>query len=313
MKDGALGMTISAVNNTQHFAQAPILRGNRGNHASTHSPDAKRQTDVGTVAAETGSGATEAASGNEGPKGVLGLLQSGHFKGVAAARLSINFHEQLNDLNQATERTRVEDMAKDLDEQITVALEGYPEGTSEAQVQHVTEAQEKFTLGIRTAVEGIGEGETGRDDALSGMQAAFDELMQVLESTITATDPSADDSIAAGQVAEDDSGTVTGSSDEASAAVQSTQVNASEETDVVLNTASGSAAEYLETIAQVFNSLMEGLHSDIDEINAFPEFTAPNGNGVAFEKFVAMYREIVGVSTFDEPDALPASIIDQQV
>ena len=244
---------------------------------------------------------TEAESRHhDGPRGVVGLLQSGHFKGVAAVRLSINFQEQLSGLNQESARTRVEAAVADLDEQMAGALEAYPDDASEAPVQLASEARETFSLAIRTAVEEFRSGGSSQDDTLAGMQAAFDDMLTTLKASIATTDPVKEDS-----AVDDTADGLLAATSETDGAGQATTGDIAEE--VVAG-----ADEYLATIGQVFNSFLEGLQSDMNAVNAIPEFTDPNGNSNAFDKFMAMYREIVGIATPVDTDTQLATGIDQQ-
>lgn len=52
------------------------------------------------------------------------------------------------------------------------------------------------------------------------------------------------------------------------------------------------------------SGLTEGLQSELDAISDIPEFTAPSGNGVAFEKFMAIYRDLAGVGESEGASAV---------
>jgi hypothetical protein len=284
-------MNVSAVGHPLHYASAA---GHRGGSNQVNNPPAVVETaDDATASSET----RAVSAHHDGPKGVVGLLQAGHFKGVAAVRLSINFHEQLSGLNREAARIRVEEAAASMDEQMAGALAAYPEDASAQQLQLVTEAQETFALAIHSAVQGFKSGESSQDDALAGMQTAFDDLMLALQASFAATDQTAD-------AAADEQGT---------ADITATLIAAADEAAAVPDAAPAGAAGYLASIGQVFNSLMEGLRSDMDTGKAIPQFTAPQGNGVAFEKFMAMYREITEIAAPVDAGTQPAAVIDQQV
>ena len=291
-------MTISSVGHLQ-YAHAPEQR---GNHVSTTAIDASLPTAVEATDHATNSKNTEVTPRHhDGPKGVLGLLQSGHFKGVAAVRLGINFHEQLSGLNQASARTRLGEAAASLDEQVAGALEVYPQGASEEQVQLVTEARQTFSDAVHTAVAGFKHAETGRDGTLTGMQAAFDDLMLALEAAFAAADE---------QAAEGESGTLIAATDAADETLQATIEGVVEVSAEVLDAAPAGSVEYLATIGQVFNSLMEELQSGMSVAAAIPEFTAPKGNGIAFEKFMAIYHDLAGVEMSDDVSVAPEAGVD---
>jgi len=288
-------MNVSSVGNSHHYAPAAGHRGSSSQPSNSHA--AVEATEDPTASSET-----EAVSRqHDGPKGVVGLLQSGHFKGVAAVRLSINFHEQLSGLNRESAHTRVEAAAASLDEQMAGALEAYPEDASEAQVQLAAEARETFSHAIRTAVEGFRSGDSSQDDALAGMQTAFDDMLTALEASFVTTDPATEDS-----AADDTAEALIAATNEAGGGGQAM-------TGDVVEDAVAGADEYLATLGRVFNSFLEGLQSDMDAVNAIPEFTAPKGNGAAFDKFMAMYREIVGITSPVDSGTQLAAGIDQKV
>ena len=168
-------------------------------------------------------------------------------------------------------------------------------------MQLVTEARETFSHGIHTAVAGFNNGETGRDGALTGMQAAFDDLMLALEAAFAVADE---------QAAEGESGTLIAATDAADEALQAMTVGVVEASAEVLDAAPAGTVEYLATIGQVFNSLMEELQSEMSAISAIPEFTTPKGNGAAFEKFMAIYRDLAGVEKSDDVSVTPEAGVD---
>ena len=51
--------------------------------------------------------------------------------------------------------------------------------------------------------------------------------------------------------------------------------------------------------------------ADLELIRVVPEFVAPDNNGAAYEKCIAMYRDLSGIG--DAADTVPAEGIDQQV
>jgi hypothetical protein len=287
-------MNVSSAGHPHHYTHAAGHRGS--SKPASNPPVAVEAADDPKVSGET----RATSSHHDVLKGVVGLLQSGHFKGVAAVRLGINFHEQLSGLDRESARTRVEAAAASLDEQMAGALEAYPEDASEAQVQLASEAQETFSLAIRAAVEGFRSGDSGQDDALAGMQTAFDDMLTVLEASFATTDPATEDS-----AADDTADALIAATNEAGGGGQAT-------TGDVVEDAVAGTDEYLATLGQVFNSFLEGLQSGMDAINAIPKFTPPKGNGAAFDKFIAMYREIVGITSPVDTGTQLAAGIDQQ-
>ena len=237
-----------------------------------------------TVVAKSGQG--------ERTKGVISLLESGHFKGVAAVRLAINFHDELSARRLEAGSAELGEAVEGLGNQVDEALAGLPEAITTEQQEGVELAEEQFNTAIRSTFERFNGGEIELANAQTGFQAAYDELLLAVK-TVVPTDSAIpdvdDDGIAATESAE-----VADKSDSVSA------------TAGEVEQAGGTLLQALDT---VFSSFMESLQSS----NAFtmPDFTAPNSNGAAFEKFVSMYREIAGSTVAEAAVPETEDAIDQ--
>ena len=228
----------------------------------------------------------------ERTKGVISLLESGHFKGVAAVRLAINFHDELAARRLEAGSAELGEAVAGLGNQIDEALAGLPEAITAEQQEGVELAEEQFSAAIRSTFERFSGGEIDLANARTGFQAAYDELLLAVQ-TVVPTDSAVPDVDADGM-----------------AATQSAAV--AENTDSVPATAGAvdqAGGTLLQTLESVFANFIESLQSS----NAFtmPDFTAPNGNGVAFEKFVSMYREIAGSTVAEAAAPEAEDAIDQ--
>lgn len=163
-------MNISSVAHPQYHVHASGQRSNRSNHIGNVPIESSRSAATKAEVGMSDIKEPEAMSrSHDGPKGVFGLLQSGHFNGVAAVRLSINFHEQLSGLNLEAVRPQVGEMdglQPDTDEVNTIPEFTAPNGNGVA--------FEKF-MSIYRGLDGIETfGDTGATPA-AGAGAGSEE------------------------------------------------------------------------------------------------------------------------------------------
>jgi len=57
---------------------------------------------------------------------------------------------------------------------------------------------------------------------------------------------------------------------------------------------------YIEELESAFEAAMEELIGGLGEVQILPELSEPSGNGVAYEKFLAIYNELRGIETAGE-------------
>jgi hypothetical protein len=219
----------------------------------------------------------------------LKLLQAGHFKGVAAVRLSINFHAELSARQLDEEHSGAGEGVANLDETMARALAAAPEGSSEEQVQAINTAQEYFSGSIHAALQRFQSGERDREGFLSGVAAAYEELAARVQSVLPGTPPVPEEEAAADAgvvetavTAVNDAVTETG---HAALAVAGTQSSP--------EPVPAAAEDYLVNLERVFTESMAGMEAGLSVVDALPEFSPPNGNGGAFDKFLDIYRELV--------------------
>ena len=120
--------------------------------------------------------------------GVVRLLQECHFKGVADARLRINFHEEILALNQAGQAAVAREGAPELvgavgaqiDELLASGI--LPEETS----TQVSAAFSSFSIEIEMRVEMFNEGSSIPGRLAADLQTAFESLREILDPLLTA-------------------------------------------------------------------------------------------------------------------------------
>lgn len=201
-------------------------------------------------------------------KGVLRLLQEGHFKGVSDVRLRINFFQQLTAIEagklQAVAEEKVKAVLDSVGGVVNSFLEGENELTEE-QTVGVSELQETFIQ----AVSGY------TNEPVIDLNNAFEDFVEALQNLFT----------------------------------PAVQTHAE---DIPTSTESSGAPElplqtFIEDLQSAFTAATNQLTQAFAEVQILPELSEPNGNGVAYEKFLAIYNELRGPQTHadEQPDSEP--------
>ncbi|NVM56846.1 MAG: hypothetical protein HWN51_01815 [Desulfobacterales bacterium] len=208
------------------------------------------------------------ADDTEDGKGVLRLLQEGHFKGVSDVRLRINFFEELAAIEagklQAVAEEKVNAVLESIGGIVDTFLEGKNELTEE-QTFDVSELQETFVQ----AASGY------TNEPVTDLNNAFEEFVEALRNLFT---------LPVG-TQEEDIPTETGSADVPELPYQT----------------------FIDDLQSAFTTATNELTQAFAEARILPELSEPNGNGVAYEKFLAIYNELRGLQspTDEQPDSEP--------
>lgn len=235
-------------------------------------------------------------------RGVLRNLQEGHFKGVADVRLRINFNDEITAMDQAKAEQVAEEgvtgLVDSINSQITSLLqtEEFDDETSAA----ISDATEIFVGGASQLANGLMTKDgPGIKSLMAQMQSTFDELTVSLGAIFTpAVDPETE-----------------GPAEIPIEPVEDVIVN--EETPVMMAldaepvdvVAEFNADQFLADLMETFITGLGNLESSLNEISVLPELSQPEGNGKAYDKFLAIYNEIRGMTgTPEQPD-----IIDTEV
>ena len=208
-------------------------------------------------------------------RGVLRLLQEGHFKGVADVRLRINFFDELTAMEQNQTDQIVGEKIDGLLESVTSVLRSgeLPETPLDAYIdpfeQAVKESKEDFLAAeVRSTV-------TLMSDLESAVETLVLSLTEVSAST-TAENPVAKDFPA--------------------------DVETDENTPV---------SDLITAVRAAFSTAMDDLTEALSGSAVLPELSEPNGKGVAYDKFLSIYNEMqtsrVPLDTTSNTDRLDTS------
>ena len=215
---------------------------------------------------------------NDTDKGVLRNLLEGHFKGVSDVRLRINFFEELAAIEAAKVQTvaaeKVGGVLESVGGVVTEFVEGDNELTPE-QITSVSELHEAFTKAAgESQNEPVAYLTTAFDDFVKGLRDLFAPPVKTPEeATIPETE---------------DGGT----------------------------TESGGTTElpwetFLKDLQSAFTTASDELSKVVTDLQILPELSEPNGNGVAYEKFLAIYNDLLGLgnSAAEQPMSEPVDVV----
>jgi hypothetical protein len=206
---------------------------------------------------------------NDSEKGVLRLLQEGHFKGVADVRLRINFFDELAAIEAAELQTvneeKVNDVLQSVADVVTPFLEG-ENGLTEEQISELTKLHQAFEGAV---VE-------NQNEPAKDLAAAFKDFLESLQNLLVP------------QVQ-----------------IQEENTTPDEENNDTIESSSTTEQPwqtFLENLQSAFTAASDELTKAVNDLQILPELSEPNGNGVAYEKFLAIYNELRGLNTAaDEP------------
>lgn len=285
-------MEIEAVNH-QSAAAGQVANLHRQDQQA-QGPD---QTPEGSEASEPAPAAyelsVEQTDENADVRGVIRLLQQGHFKGVANVRLHINFFDELAaieaDQLQALAEEKVDGILQAVGTVIgTLAAEGESEGESTPEVPaEVLGLQEAFADTVNQLKEDFLAAEAPSTAALvEGIQSAFEEFVTSLQAALA---PDTGD-MTVQEAEPDDSGGETADVE----AVAEQEGQAAEPPPLELEQG------FIAQLRAAFETAMDALINAFGEVAVLAGLSAPSGNGVAYEKFLAIYNEMRGVAPADD-------------
>lgn len=194
-------------------------------------------------------------------RGVLRLLQEGHFKGVADVRLRINFADEIavlqSDANARVAQAGPAPILAATDAVINVFL-SENEVAPEVE-QQIQSAREAFASKLQDAFDSYaGTPGTPAQDLLNSVSTAVSEFLDLLEELVTVETPEPGE----GEAAQ-------------AKTVDTTQVEGALP-----------LGQLIEQLREALQVVIDGLQSQFDAAEVLPPLSLPPGNGRAYEKFL---------------------------
>ncbi len=234
-------------------------------------------------------------------KGVIRLLQEGHFKGVADVRLRINFFDELQAIEHASlaeaANTDVSGLLEAVNAKVAELLDSGE--LTEEQATSVGEARNTFVGAVQQAVDSFQTEEgTNTQPLLDAINAAFEEFASSLESILAPPEnvETVDESVAPELVPVDE--------------INSTSLAVTEELETppveesILET-------FIAELRSIFDDAVGQLNIGLASATTLPPLSEPSGNGAAYAKFLEIYNGLLGNSS--EPIGDAETSIDTQV
>ncbi len=218
--------------------------------------------------------APERPVGSGEARGVIRLFEAGHFRGVADVRLRINFFDELQSRVSAARATALEEGADNVvgtvqsgvDELLTVAE---PDAAARERIDAAVEEFESETRALLAgqAVETPSSADSLRDATTSIFDAFVAELSELL--IADTAEPDARDT---GESAPAETG-----DDTAAPAEEGAET-------------AGTLEEAFADLRATFEEAVADLIASLESVSQLPEPSPPNGNGRAYERFLAIYN-----------------------
>jgi hypothetical protein len=266
---------------------------------------------------------TESPATQDSQRGVIRLLQEGHFKGVADLRLRINFFHELSAQEVANALPVVRQQATDLVGTVGTQLAGLADTLAvDEQTQQALDAgRAEFEAGVQAANEQFASGGTlNRDSLMQALQSAFGQLFDTVRvalappapqdvATTPATDAGAqagtsaetvtDSPQAAGEIAAAANTTSGATAKEPPDAAAATQTTAETPATNLAGTSTDDALQLDDLFASfrtAFDEALASLSEFITTATRLPDPAPPTGHGRAYDKFLAIYNDLRGLA-----------------
>lgn len=262
-------------------------------HAKTKQAEQQRAT---PVESET---PPPSAIDAEGTKGVLRLLQEGHFHGVADVRLRINFHDELQQAASQNAATAFASSAQGL-------LDELADKTRILGEEHGLTTQEdelaaSFAHEVEQLLENAKAGQTPLSTTLEDINARFSTFLASLQSAFEEASTSAaseePEAMAPGAAEMPVAAEALNGDTEPSEQMTSSTVaeEAEEGAEEPLESGNPGLASFNGALNELEAWFSESLTSLSDAATAaqeLPPLSEPRGNGKAYSKFLEIYQEL---------------------
>lgn len=268
------------------------------------------QEEIARTRANERAGVAEGADA-EGSKGVIRLLQAGHFSGVADVRLRINFHDQL-------QQSAAQNAAKAFEEAVPGLLDELAEklgrvGEESDLSPQEQELAETFAQDMRRLIEEAKTGQTPQATTLADIGSNFSTFLESLAGALAGSSAEVEDDQdpleeANRPVHEDDApepddqalDQTAGTLSEDAAGEPKEGVGQPDGGSTTLKTA-------LQEMSDWFSRRLDEVRNDAATAQQLPPLSEPRGNGAAYAKFLEIYKNLMSdtgtASNVDESGA----------
>ncbi len=234
----------------------------------------------------------------ENVKGVIRLLQEGHFKGVADVRLRISHFEELSAIEQGQFQAAAAENNTSLTEPITTNISTLLESGQLTQEQSDNLLQ-TFDQEVNLSIGDFLAGQIPSTDVLvTELESAFEALVASLTLALSesVTETPEDQPPTPGDELTEETNPVTLTGEQTQENEQTDSTPEPEPTPQL----TPEFQTFLENLRSAFTAAMDNFINSINDVDVLPELSEPNGNGGAYDKFLAIYNELYSPQTPDD-------------
>ncbi len=270
--------------------------------------------------------------------GVIRNLLAGHFKGVAAVRLHINHFEQLALIESENLKAAAQEQIANVLDAVGSGVDNLPGSTellaaqgasrdeteTDTDTDTLAELQQQFDDTVNQQNGEFQAAQTpSADDLIAGIENAFADFIGALQDLLVPPpqdDPEPDEEILTttnqtrqpdtlevatligGEPTETDPPPITDPQPAGAEAPADDEPQTTEPTGPDYQT-------LLDEIASAFADTIDELTEALDAALITPQLSQPNGNGTAYEKFLAVYNELWGIDA-EQPNTESSQNVD---
>ena len=250
-------------------------------------------------AAQTEGTPQPVVSDEPGSRGVIRLLQAGHFQGVADVRLRINFHDELQQAAAQNAANDFQSASTGLFDDLTARLGAL--GEEYGMPGQTEEFSEAFSADIRQLLEDAKTEQTPLATTLENISARFSELLESLHgaysgliSPAVLQEPDVTEPELAGLLEDEDALASDEQAAEQMAADPDEALTEEPGGEIAVNEDPGLTAfkAGMQELEGWFTQSLAELHGEVTAASELPPLSEPRGNGVAYAKFLEIYRNM---------------------
>lgn len=232
-------------------------------------------------------------------RGVIRLLQAGHFQGVADVRLRINFHDELQQAAAQNAANDFQSASTGLLDELSAKLGVL--GEEHGMPGQAEELSEAFSADIRQLLEDAKAKQTPLSSTLENISARFSELLESLHGTYSGLispaapqEPIVTEPELAGLLEDEDALTSEEQATEQMAANPDEVLTEEPGGEIAVDEDSRLAAFKvdMQELDDWFTQSLAELHGEVTAASELPPLSEPRGNGAAYAKFLEIYRSM---------------------
>ncbi|PKN43578.1 MAG: hypothetical protein CVU60_00725 [Deltaproteobacteria bacterium HGW-Deltaproteobacteria-18] len=240
-----------------------------------------------------------AASDEQESRGVIRLLQAGHFQGVADVRLRINFHDELQQAGEQNAANDFQNASTGLFDDLAAKLGAL--GEEHGMPGQTAALSEDFAADIRQLLEDAKAEQTPLSTSLENISSRFSELLESLNgaysgliSPAAPQEPDDTEPELAGLLEDEDALTPEEQAAEQMAADPDEALTEEPGGEIAVNEDPGLTAfkAGMQELEGWFTHSLAELHGEVTAASELPPLSEPRGNGAAYAKFLEIYRNM---------------------